>query len=80
MIFQIVSVKVSLHPKVFILGLYPINPHLKNQIKTPIDMCLLQAKRLIALAWTSVNRLCVAHWLREMYCLTMEKITHTVKG
>lgn len=50
MISQILSVNVPLHPKVFILGWYPINPHLKNQVQT-LDMCLLQAKRLLALAW-----------------------------
>ena len=43
MIFQIVSVKLPLHPNIFILGLYPSDPNFKNEIKVLTDMCLLQA-------------------------------------
>ena len=43
-------------------------------------MCLLQAKRLISLAWKDVNRPSIGRWLREMSsCLTMERITYMVK-
>ncbi len=47
-------------------------------------MCLLQAKRLIALSWKNVQRPQVGQWLREMTnCCTMEtvdKITYILKG
>ena len=81
MIFKMVSVQLPLHPKIFILGLYPPNLHIDNKAKPLIDMCLLQAKRQIALNWKNTIRPNIGQWLREMsLSLSMERITYTVRG
>ena len=44
-------------------------------------MCLLQAKRLIALSWKNTNRPSIGQWVREMSSsLIMERITFMIRG
>ena len=81
MVFKMLSVQLPLHPKIFILGSYPPSPHINNKVKPLIDMCLLQAKRMIALNWKNTTRPSIGQWLREMSsALIMERITYMTKG
>lgn len=46
--------------------IYPIDPIFQNKKKAPINICLLHAKRLIALSWKNVNRPHLGQRLGEM--------------
>ena len=46
-----------------------------------IDICILQAKRVIALSWKSPDKPSISQWFRELsLCLPLEKITYILKG
>lgn len=46
-----------------------------------VDLCLLQAKRCIALCWKSVGCPSFDHWLNNLtMSLALEKLTYVVKG
>lgn len=80
MIDQIVSKKLPLDPKLFILGIYPTNPYLQSKESRFIDMCILQAKRIIALNWKNVDGPRIGMWIKEMASnMSMEKITYIVR-
>lgn len=80
-IFKMLGIHLPLHPKLFILGIYPTTPIIQTKKKALINMCLLQAKRLIALSWKNLNGPHIGQWLRGMSsCLSMEKITYILKG
>lgn len=80
MIDQILSKKLPLNPKLFILGLYPTIPLLQSKEFRFIDMCILQAKRIIALNWKSVDGPRIGMWVKEMASnMSMEKITYIVR-
>ena len=79
-IHKMLDVKIPLDPKLFILGLYPSTPVITKNKMNLINMCLLQAKRSIALSWKNTQRPHVGQWLREMSnCCSMEKITYILK-
>lgn len=46
----ILGIKLVLDPKLFILGLYPDRHHMSRKIISALDLCLLLAKRVIALS------------------------------
>lgn len=52
----ILGIKLVLDPKLFILGLYPDRHHMSRKIITALDLCLLLAKRVIALSWRSTSK------------------------
>ena len=80
-IYDMLDINLPLHPKLFILGISPNYPIVQNKKKAQINICLLNAKRLIALSWKNVNKPHLGQWLREMSsCLSMEKITYILKG
>lgn len=80
MIDQILSKKLPLDPKLFILGIYPISPLLQSKEVRFIEMCILQAKRIIALNWKNINEPRIGKWIKEMASnMSMEKITYIVK-
>ena len=80
MIEKILSKKLPLEPKTCILGLYPRTPVLKTVEIKFIDMCMLQAKRTIALGWKNVNGPRIGTWLRQMSSsMSMEKLTYIVR-
>lgn len=67
-------------PRFFILGIYPKGHKIKRREQIFIDLCLLHAKRSIALTWQSSHRPSIGQWLKEMSrCLPLEKITYTIK-
>lgn len=60
------KIKLPFEPKVFILQLYPC-----------LDMCILQAKRFVALQWKKFSRPRTGRWLRAMAMnMSMEKFTY----
>lgn len=72
MIGKIINVSLPFGPRIFLMHLYP---KLKSKECIFISMCILQAKRLIALQWKSLEPPSIKRWLREM-----EKITYIIKG
>lgn len=54
---------------------------MSKKIITALDLCLLLAKRVIALSWRSTSKPKFTHWIKEMSTtLPMEKITYIIKG
>jgi len=46
-----------------------------------IDVCILHAKRLIAIYWKKTESPTITLWLREISpCIAMVMITYTLKG
>lgn len=77
----ILGIKLALDPKLFILGIYPDGHRMSRKIITAIDLCLLLAKRVIALSWKSTSKPKFINWIKEISTtLPMEKITYTIKG
>ena len=77
---KILSLKIVPEPKFFLLGLYPEGQKFKRKEQIFIDICLLQAKRVIALTWKSPEKPSITHWFKELcLCLPLEKITYILK-
>lgn len=73
--------KVTPWPKGLYFGDAPGYSKSTEKQTSLLDMCLLQARRLIALSWKNTTRPQIGQWLREMSCcLSMEKITYILKG
>lgn len=64
LVSYIVAVKIPLEPKLLILRIYPEHFSPGHKAKVLIDMCLLQAKRVIALKWKSMACPTLALWLQ----------------
>ena len=72
---------VPLEAKLCILGIYPDHFTLGRKNAPMIDLSLLQARRVIALRWKSMDSPTPGMWLREMAsCLVLEKLTYVAKG
>lgn len=77
---KILDIKILLTPLTFILHLYPVEVKLKKHEYYFLDMCLLQAKRLISLHWKCVNAPDIRRWLKEMAStMSMEKVCYILK-
>lgn len=77
---NILSINLKVEPKMFLLGLYPDGHNLQLYEQIFINICLLQAKRVIALTWKKLGKPSVAQWFRELsLCLPLEKITYILK-
>ena len=80
MIDQMISKKLPLDPKLFILGIYPTDCQLQSKEFKLVDMCILQAKRIIAFNWKCVDGPRIEKWIKEMASsMSMEKITYIVR-
>jgi len=80
MIDQILAKKLPLDPKLFLLGIYPTIPHLQSKESKFVDMCILQAKRIISFNWKNVDGPRIGRWVKEMALnMTMEKITYIIR-
>lgn len=76
---QIAVIEIPLEVKLCILGIYP--DHFAPGRKAAPLMCLLQARRVIALRWKNMDSPTPAMWLQEMAsCLALEKLAHVVRG
>ena len=79
-ISQITSSPVPLSPKLCILSIYPHNCSLSNRERKMVDLCLLQARRSIALCWKNVRCPSLGHWLKNLTSsLALEKLTYIVR-
>ena len=75
MIDQILTKKLTLDPKLFILGIYPTNPHIHMSMNLNSLLCILQAKQIIAFNWKNVAGPRIRMWIKEMVSsMSMEKI------
>lgn len=79
-ISQITSCPIPSCPKLCILGIYPDNCSLSTKERKMVDLCLLQAKRSIALCWKNVGCPSFDFWLTNLTSsLALEKLTYMVK-
>lgn len=80
MIDQILGKKLPMDPRFFLLGIYPTTPQLQSKEARLVDMCILQAKRIISLNWKNVDGPRIGRWIKEMATnMTMEKITYIIR-
>lgn len=57
-----------------------INRNLKLIQYKFVDMCILQAKRIISLNWKNVDAPRIGRWIEEMASnMTLEKITYIIR-
>ena len=81
MVKSITSKDLPLDPSFIILGLYPKNTRFTKGEQCLIDICLLQAKRLIAVHWKNIKRPSIGQWVKQMLAmLPRECITYLLKG
>ncbi len=74
---KILAKDIPLDPGVFILGLYPKHHKYTKSEQTMIDLCLLHAKRSIALFWKKTNRPSITYWVRQMLTtFPLERVTY----
>lgn len=70
-----------MNPALFILGSYPTGHKYTLYERILMDLCLLYAKKSIALFWKKTSRPTVAFWIWQMLtALPMEKITYIQRG
>lgn len=78
---DIISKNLPLDPSFIILGLYPKNMGFTKSEQYFVDICLLQAKRLIALHWKNITIPSIRQWTNQMLAtLPLERITFLLKG
>lgn len=78
---DILSIRLELDSKMFLLGLYPVVHNIKRHEKIFLNISFLQAKRTIALSWKSMGKPSIAIWFRELTsCLPLEKISYILKN
>ncbi len=76
MIENILDVNIPLSPLIFLCHLYPKMINLKKTEYIFINICIIQAKRLISLNWKSIYAPNIGCWLKEMVTnMLIEKIT-----
>ena len=73
---NILLISLKLEPKMFRLGLYPDGHNIQRYEHVFIDICLLQAKRVIALTWKQLGKPSIAKWFRKL-SLPLEPRTTT---
>ena len=79
-ISQITSTLIPLNPKLCVLGVYPASCSLANKEKKMVDLCLLQARRSIALCWKNINRPTLCFWLRNLTSsLALERLIYFIR-
>ncbi len=81
LVSRIAAIEISLEAKLCILGIFPDHFAPGHRAVPLINNCLLQARRVSAMRWKSMDGPTPALWLREMAsCLALEKLTYTVRG
>ena len=78
---KIISKDIPMDPRLFILGLYPKSHNYSKNDQIMIDMCLLHARRSIAISWKNIKRPSVSHWVRQMLAIfPLERVTYIKTG
>lgn len=79
-ISQFTSSQVTTCPMLCVLNLYAENCSLSVKERKMVDLCLLQARRSIALYWKKADCPSLGLWLRNLSsCLALEKLTYITK-
>lgn len=78
---NILEVSIPMSPLIFLFHLYPKEIKLKKMEQMFLNICILQAKRLISLNWKSICALTIGCWLKEIVTnMKMEKITCMIRN
>lgn len=78
---EILQINLQLEQNLFLLGTYPANCDIRKMHRIFLDIGLLLAKRVIAIAWKEVQRPRIGKWLSELTTtLPLEKITDALRG
>lgn len=78
---KIISKNIPMDPAFFLLGLYPKGHKYNKSERILIDMCLLHAKRSIAMFWKKISRPSVTYWVKQMLAtFPLERVTYIQKG
>ncbi len=60
--------------------MYEDNCSLSTKERKLVDLCLLQARRSIALCWKNTNCSSIGLWLKNLItCLALEKLTYVIR-
>lgn len=79
-ISKTIGKEIPVCPKISILGLFPPASSLKTCEQKLVNLCLLHAKRLIAIHWKIIHGPSLSLWIKEMsYCIAMERLTYSIK-
>jgi len=74
LIAHVTALQIPLDAKLCILGIYPDQLVPSRKAVPLINICLLQARRAIALRWKNTDGPTPAMWQREMVsCLALDK-------
>lgn len=77
---DITGLEIPQNPKLIVLGVYPENFDTQKNQRALIDICLLQARRMIALSWKSIDAPSLSQYIRGLSsCVAMERLTYIVK-
>ncbi len=67
-------------PVLCVLSMYEDKCSLPTKERKLVDLCLLQARRSIALCWKNTNRPTIELWLKNVIsCLALEKLTYVIR-
>lgn len=78
---RILSKQVLLDPKLFLLGLYPDKHTYSKSEKVFLNICMLNAKKSIALLWKTEHSPSTTQWIKQMLStLPLERITYILKA
>lgn len=71
---DIIGQEIPSNPKCLFLGVHPGNLITNNKECALIDRCILQARRIIAESWKSMDKPSISQYTRELSaCVVMEK-------
>ncbi len=78
-ISQFTSSPIPLCPVLCVLSMYEDDCSLSTKERKLVDLCLLQARRSIALCWKNTNCPSIGLWLKNVICLALEKLTYVIR-
>ncbi len=78
-ISQFTSFPIPLCPVLCVLRMYEYDCSLSTKERKLVDLCLLQARRSIALCWKNTNCPSIGLWLKNVTCLALEKLTYVIR-
>ena len=78
---KIITKRLPLDPKLFLLGIYPVRYNYNKGEQAFIDLSLIHAKKCIALRWKNTHSPSITQWLQQMMSgVPLERITYILKG
>lgn len=81
LISHIIGKEVPCSPKICILNIYPDDFVISNNVRSLLNICLLEAKRCIARSWKNQSIGGISQWLKGMSLnVALEKISYFAKN